>query len=527
MKMILVDDEKAIVEGLKFMINRYIPECEVVGVAYNGADGVRLIQKLKPDLVITDIRMPQVDGLDMIKTLKDKGSRTKFILLSGYAEFEYARKALQLGVQSYINKPVEEDELQSSVSQAMAAIHSEKAKLREVDDLKQHFHSRVQENALREILELGSDHAELMEEALERATIPTDRAWFASMLLEFGGNADTLKEASLQQVFARIDQVLCQFREVYRFRYTGTGVAVVVAQGSPIGYDDLLRSVQRLKQAAYQQLELCMTAGVGTVQKGAAGISRSFEEARYALSYKVVNGMHSVISYAEVMDMPGRGRSVPEAMIAKLEAALDNMDEKECAGIIDDIFHVMQAEPRMNPTDLQLQCLNILLSSVRKMSFQQLQQNDFLGRHILSLEGMAKFQTLTGLKDWMIQVINRILQFKQEHNIPRKKDIIAEVKEYVAAHYNQPITLADLSARFFISPYYLSQFFKQKTGETYVNYLTQIRIGKAKELLEKTDLKVYEICERVGYTDTQHFAKLFEKQTGQKPRDYRKSLPRK
>jgi two-component system response regulator YesN len=525
MKIILVDDEKGIVEGLKYMINRYIPECEVVGVAYNGADGMKVIQRLKPDIVITDIRMPQIDGLDMIQKLKEKGVRTKFILLSGYAEFEYARKALNLGVQSYINKPVEEEELQDSVYQAMAAIDSEQAKRREVDDLRQHFHSRVQENALREILDLGSDHAELMEEALERAHIPTERTWFAGIILEFSGNADVLKEAVLQRVFACIDQALGQFRDVYRFRYTGTQVAAVVAQGGPIGHDDLVRSVQRLKEDVYQHLDICMTAGVGTVQKRAAGISQSFEEARYALSYKVVNGTNTVISYSDTVNMPGRSRSVPEAMIAKLEAALDNMDERECAGIIDDIFQAMQAEPRMTPTDLQLQCLNILLSSVRKMSFQQLQQNDFLGRHILSLEGMSKFQTLADLKDWMIQVIRRIIQFKQEHNIPHKKDIIAEVKEYVAAHYDKPITLADLSARFFISPYYLSQFFKQKTGETYVSFLTQIRIGKAKELLEKTDLKVYEICERVGYSDTQYFARTFEKQTGLKPRDYRKSLP--
>ncbi|MNR05126.1 HTH-type transcriptional activator Btr [compost metagenome] len=118
-----------------------------------------------------------------------------------------------------------------------------------------------------------------------------------------------------------------------------------------------------------------------------------------------------------------------------------------------------------------------------------------------------------------------MISFKLEHNIPKKKDIITEIKDYLIKHYNEPIRIADLAARFFISPLYLSQFFKQKTGETYVNFLAQIRINKAKELLQNTDLKVYEICEMVGYSDTQHFARLFEKLTGSKPRDFRKNTP--
>jgi two-component system response regulator YesN len=125
----------------------------------------------------------------------------------------------------------------------------------------------------------------------------------------------------------------------------------------------------------------------------------------------------------------------------------------------------------------------------------------------------------------MIQVIRGVIAFKTEHDLSRKKDVISEIKAYVTKHYNEQISLADLAARFFISPYYLSQLFKRKTGGNYLNYLTQIRIDKAKELLENTDLKVYEVCQMVGYTDTQHFARMFEKLTGCKPREFRRNLP--
>lgn len=524
MKLVLVDDEKLIVDGLKKMIGRYIPECEVVGTAYNGLEGFALIQKRQPDIVVTDIRMPQADGLEMIKRLKDAGSKAKFILLSGYADFEYARRGMQLGVQFYINKPVEEEELRDCVRQVMESVRADRAKLQEMDDLKREVTSRIQENALRDILDIGSDQTVHMEELLRIARIPMKGTRFVCAVLEFDSNLGALKEFGLEPLFRQIDQALEKYRAVFRFRYSGAQVAVVITHGGAIEYGGLNRAMHRLKEAVFREQKLIVTFGIGTVQEQAAGISQSFEEARYALTYKVIKGTGAVIPYPDIANGTGRRHPVSEEIIDRLEAALDNMNEEGCADIIREMFRRMEAEPGMSPADLQLQCLNILLSSVRKMSFQQLQQNDFLGRHILSLEGISRFRTLERLEEWMIQIIRTIIAFKLEHNIPKKKDIIAEVKEYVSEHYAEPISLADLAARFFISPYYLSQLFKQKTGDTYMNFLAQIRINKAKELLERTDLKVYEICQKVGYSDTQHFARLFERLTSFKPSEYRKNI---
>ncbi|AET61106.1 AraC family transcriptional regulator [Paenibacillus terrae HPL-003] len=525
MKVFLVDDEKGIVTGLKTIIERFIPECEVVGAAYNGLEGYQLIRKKQPDIVITDIRMPQADGLDMIRMLKEEDCRAEFILLSGYAEFEYARKGLQLGARFYINKPVEEEELRSCVCQVMELVRADRAKLQEVDELKQEVYNRIQEDALRDILDTGSDQSDLMGELLRIAQIPMETIRFVSIMLEFDGSTDFLKELGLQPVFRQIDIALGQFRKVYRFRYSVAQIAVVIAHGSIIDYGALVRTMNRMKEAIYRELKLSITVGVGTVQEQAMGISQSFEEARNALSYKVIKGAHAVIPFSEIMNMTSRSHTVSEEAIAQLEAALDNMDEIGCVNIIREIFRGMEAEPSMSPADLQLKCLHILLSSIRKMSFQQLQQNEFLGRNILSLEGISRFRTLEYLEEWMIQVIRGILAFKLEHNIPKKKDMITEIKEYVQKHYNEPISLANLAARFYISPFYLSQVFKQKTGETYLNYLIQIRIDKAKTLLENTDLKIYEICQQVGYSDPQHFTRMFEKLTGSRPREYRKNLP--
>ncbi|CAH1195604.1 HTH-type transcriptional activator RhaS [Paenibacillus auburnensis] len=525
MRIALIDDEKGIVEGIKKIIGRYLPECRVVGAAYNGLEGFDLIQRLQPDIVITDIRMPMADGLDMIQMANEAGVKTKFILLSGYADFEYARRGMKLGVQFYINKPVEEEELRSSVIQVMETIRADRIRLQKLDELKHEVSSRIQEETLRDIIDIGPEHTELVEELLREAQIPTSGIWFNSVLLDIGGGTEQLKEIGFQPLFRQIDLTLRHYHKVYRFRYFGPQIAIVIAHNSTLPYVRLLHAVQGLKQALDRELKLPVSIGIGTMYKRASGISQSFEEARNALSYKVIKGGDPVISYSEIMQLTGRSQPVPEEQIIRLEEALDNMNEEECVAIIREMFRGVTAEPGMNPAELQQWCLSILLSSIRKLSFQQLQQNERVGRHILSLEGISRFQTMEVLEEWMIQVIRGVIHFKQEHNLSQKKDIISEIKTYVSKHFNEQISLADLAARFFISPYYLSQLFKRKTGDNYLNFLTQIRIDKAKELLENTDLKVYEVCQMVGYSDTQHFARMFEKLTGCKPREFRRNLP--
>nr|WP_276322123.1 helix-turn-helix domain-containing protein [Paenibacillus thalictri] len=471
---------------------------------------------------MTDIRMPQADGLDMIQIVQENGCQAKFILLSGYADFVYARRGMQLGVKFYLNKPVEEEELRECVCKVMEVIQQEQVKLQEVNELKQEVNSRIIESALRDVVDGDSDNTGYMDELLQIARIPIGRTQVVCALLEFESSLGFLMESGLDPVFRLIDRTLGQYQGVYRFRYLGAQVAVIVTHHSAIEYGELVRIIQRLKEAVFQEIKLSVTVGLGTVKEKSNEISISFEEARHSLSYKILKGPGAVISYPDIMSLSGKRQAVPEGMINKLEACLDNMDEAACARAIREIFHWLE-EREMSPVDLQLQCLSILLSSARKLSMEQLQQSDFWGRHLLVLGGFSRYWTLEHIETWMLQMIKGIIVFKLEHHITKKKDVITEIKDYVTEHYADAISLTELSTRFFINPYYLSQLFKQKTGVTYLTFLTQTRINKSKELLEKTDLKVYEICQMVGYSDPQHFARLFEKLTGCKPSEYRRN----
>lgn len=264
-----------------------------------------------------------------------------------------------------------------------------------------------------------------------------------------------------------------------------------------------------------------MTIGVGEIYPEITGISKSFEEARYALNYQIIKGKNRVIIYDEVANAPTSRANIDNEDIRCLEAGIENANIENCNTTIDNILHKLVGTPGIRLPDIQLQCLNILMAGIRKIGPMPIQINEQLGKNLLSLEGISRFQTLDQLKQWLLQVIQSIIELKTLHNNPVKKDLITDVKEYISQNFAQNLTLAVLANRFFINPFYLSQLFKEKTGETYLSYVMKVRINKAKELLETTNLKMAEVCELVGYTDTKYFSKLFEKLAGCKPSEYK------
>ncbi|MGG1517167.1 helix-turn-helix domain-containing protein [Paenibacillus oryzisoli] len=508
MRLVIVDDEKGIIDGLKTIVSRYLPQCKVVGTAHNGNEGWQLVQELQPDIVITDIRMPQSDGLDMIRRLIESGSRAKFIILSGYAEFEYARKGIQLGVKFYINKPVEEEELQDCVSKVIAEINSEQAQAR-------HWHEFV----LKDILLSGYDAHSHESHLPHMFHLPVSRYQCACLLVEFGCEPSQLQD---EYVLRQIGEELQAYDLIQAFRYEGSQFAVLVLSESTIKEEQLVSDVKRLQERFQRVLGIPVSAGIGRGHAAPEGLSTSFDEAVQSLRYMVMKGGNAVALFQETEPSSTGSALVSEVDLAQLETSMEAMDSEGSAEVIERIFRAIEQESSLHPADLHHHILMIFLSSLRRMSYTQLQMNDLLGSYMLSKGELVRFKTLEELKRWVVQAIERIVEHNRTRSVPKKKDVISEIKDYVAAHYDSNITLADLSARFFINPYYLSQLFKEKTGDTYLSYVMSVRMNKAKALLEETDLRVYEICQRVGYADTNHFSKLFERMVGSTPTEYRK-----
>lgn len=527
-RVLIVDDEPGIAEGLKLLVERYVPECRVVGVAYDGNQGYEKVLKLQPDVVLTDIRMPEADGIEMIERLKKAGFRGHYIILSGYAEFEYAKSAIRLGVEEYITKPVEEEELMEVFLRACRSIQEEQEKLKKVERLEDdldHYSRHMKGYILKDILTSSQAGGKEIREQLDKLTFPMSCKQYCCAVFEKEGGIVKKDRTALccaMEEAAEHNLDFCDAKLVIPF--SDKEATVILAYNGDKNYRNCLNALGRMRLAVSEAMEACVSAGVGQLYHKPDQLQKCFEEAACALNYKVLKGSGSVISYEEIRDMEGNSGLIDEEDVKELEACIDAMDDSGCRRVIEEIFYKIEREKKMGLEELQLLSLNLVLTGIRKMPFMQFQLNEYLGRNILSLESIARFQTIDQLKNFIINTLKSMNELMLKANMPEKRDVVEEAKIYIKKNFNKEISLNDISEQFFINPYYFSQLFKKKTGETYQSYLTGLRVSRARKLLEETNLKLYEVCSMVGYSDSNHFNKVFERIVGVKPGEYKKML---
>lgn len=387
---VLIDDEKGIVDGLQLLIQRGLPNCEIVGRAYDGHEGLQVCLAKKPDIVITDIRMFQMDGLEMIQQLLTHKFQGKFIILSGYSEFRYAQKGIQLGVKFYINKPVEEEELYECVRHVISEIEDERQRIRKIAGLMekvQHKTDHLKTFVFRNILESGGQHIDDMSSLLKAIHFPAGRAFYYCVLFAYANKVNDELHPHVERIIPLLHDHFYELGMIHVMRYKDHYFAVIIASEQSIAEEQWLVRVKNAENQIYRATELLFYGSVGSEQLEIGGLKQSYEVAQMAL--------------------------------------------------------------------------------------------------------------------------------------PRGRDIIGEIKHYLDVHFDQQITLEALSDQFFIHPHYLSKLFKERTGQNYLQYVRERRIKRAKELLAATNLKVYEVCEKVGYSDTTHFNRIFTEMVGMRPVEYR------
>ncbi|RKL64884.1 hypothetical protein CR203_23790 [Salipaludibacillus neizhouensis] len=520
---VIVDDVKGIVEGLKALFKREFPFCSVVGCAFDGTEGYETCMEIIPDIVITDIRMLQCDGLEMIDRLLAEGCTSKFIILSGYSEFEYAKKGIQLGVKFYINKPVEEEELHHCISSVIEEIESERTRQLEMDGYKIRIKNNIKnlkEFIIRDILDTGNENTREFKGLLESIDFPFHADHYTCVLLEAEGEALDKEEYEILQ--GTLQDTFSKYGDIYTFRYTTAHVGMLAAaRGNNVVSSSFNELITSARNKAANQLKRILTIGVGRTFQCWEEISESFQSANQSLNYKWIKGTGRLIDFSDIESQPVDDTVIDEQDMKNLEEYIQNAEREACNHLINHIFEKIY-RCRVSRSKIQLQCFNLVLLGIRSVSYNRFQHSEWIRAEIVPLEGVSSFHTMEELKTWVKTSLHKVNDLHSASMVSQERDVIFEIKKYVADNYHQNISLADLSARFYLNPHYLSQLFHEKTGQTYLNYLMRIRVNHAKELLDQTDMKIYEICEAVGYIDTTYFSRLFEKFVGCKPSAFRK-----
>lgn len=531
---ILVDDEEEVRKSIIKQIDWESAGFQVVGDVENGEDALEKIEVLEPDVVLTDIRMPYMDGLTLAEKIRQRYPSTKVVIFSGYDDFEYAQKAIKLNVTEYILKPVNVEELTSILKRIKSNLDEEIEEKRNVSRLRENYRKSlpiIREQFFNDMVHrrLADD---LIESKLREYDIPITgaRKWIIAAIDVEKSDDRSKKTLSLHEeeelipisVMQIVREKLKSYCRFSLFQSTAEAGMVVIAalddDNTTTGLIDVLGDICKETKRI---LEVPVTIGIGHSVTGLSKIAGSYQSAVEALGYKAVVGSGITI-YINDMEPVGSG---------KLE--FDNSDESDFISAVkfgpDEKIEAVMVRisgklesARVHYRQQQVYVFGVLNTVIQMIQQYDLNLEEILGGELEYLSVIDKLQKREEFGEWLLKTARKMNQAINQERDMTTRQVIQQAKQYIMDNYQNPDLSVEMICRHLhMSPAYFSTMFKKETGQAYIAYLTEIRLNKAVELLNKTDDKTYVIASKVGYQEQNYFSYVFKKKFGVSPTKFR------
>lgn len=529
-KMFVCDDEQIVVDGIKDSINWQEHSIEVCGTANNGTDALQKSMTLMPDIIVSDIRMPGLNGLEFVKELKNKLPKSQIILISAYQEFEYAKEAIKLGVLSYITKPFKRAQILEEVVKARDVLLENERKLelnnkfeKELPTLKNFFLNSI---ILGDELQLD-DYEEKVQ--LYRLNLSKRNTGVFVMRPEISSVERGSQRVLLQRVLAVIEKNLSNLpKELSAVAFINHVNDVVVIFGSELvgvySMNDFENSLERIKANINEEIGIIISIGVGRTYFDYKNVYLSFKEAMNALNYKLIYGEGSII-FIDNVASAGTGTIKVVVCINKKIERFENLlsmgNSEEALKMAREIEEILMGSSTVSYGYVQ-QVFAQLLSSIVKKSIEFNIYNDILSQEIADLyEKVYALKSLSELSDFLGEIIVKICTVAEKKAREINNGTVKRAIEYMQQHCHENISQTAVAEYVGLNPSYFSRYFKEEIGQSFMDYMKRLRIEKAKELIGSTNMKIYEISEALGYQSVQYFTTLFKTMVGLTPQEYK------
>lgn len=519
LKVIILDDEYLIRNLIKMKVNWEEVNMEVVGEAGNAEQALEMVDKLNPDIIFTDICMPSMDGIEFSRRVVEKYPHTKIIIVTGYDDFEYARSSIKLGICDFILKPINSPELMQILIKLRNTIDSERNYEKEYNQLKKQVEESMpilREKFLNELLfeQLTSKEIISKFEYFKMNIYPHNTFQIALVEVE-NSLKDERKEENKILISMRCFNTIQHFfrEDNYVSVFFDNGKRITILSNSE--KVDLLESCELLKKIIIDTLECSASFGVGMRKGEAENIRFSYKEAMEAVNYKVIVGKNQVISYTDIHVGENIQHNRDEDKIRKLSLFVNAGAKERAVEILEQICTTSSNDYLETMEKMRLEALDVLFVCQRIASEQKIDLAGILKSHEKINTLILKADNLPKLKECMKEYVENITGLIKKSNDVKANSFIEDIKEYLNNNIANPnLSLSGVAKEFFISSGHLGRLFKQQTSQTFIEYLTAIRIKKVQKLLLETNLNGSQISERVGISDSHYLSILFKKQTG-------------
>lgn len=524
-KIMLVDDEADAREAIARCINWEEIGFKVVCEAENGEDALEKAEIYSPDVILTDIQMPFMDGLTFSKKVKDMLPDVKIIIFSGYDEFEYAQEAIRLEAEEYILKPINSEELVKVFERILKRLNDDFDKRHNIDRLTAFYNDSLP--ILREQFMAGLLEGRLTNDQIVKLSsdykLSLDYAFYCVGIIQQDENKETelpldmnLIGVSLKNMceekFKREDGYICM-------NYLGT-VVVIAGLKSTQAVLSFITGLDQMCKLSNKQFGVDSVAGVGKVYGSLRDISRSYAEAKEATLYRVLLDGNQAIYIGDVEPRGSEVISLDEKLIDAFIKEIKVGTKESMSQAVDDIIsHFKRAS--FSISQLRLYCIELIIELNRLAEMygaEEWENSDKL------LKQAEELRSLEEIGDWLRDLSDKLMQ-----SIRRDRQDLARVfgenaKSYIGEHFRESGLSVDMiCSHLGVGATYFSSVFKKETGMSFVAYLTKVRMDEAVRLLDTTEEKSYIIAGMVGYEEPTYFSYVFKKQFGVSPAKYRQN----
>jgi len=524
-KVMLVDDEEEVREAMKRRINWEEIGFEVVTTAENGEEALERAEKYDLDVVMTDIKMPFMDGLTMLKKLKQQIPDIKSVIFSGFDDFEYAKEAIRLETEEYILKPIDADELKAVFCRIKDRLDDERSNKRDIAKLRLYYEQSLpmlKEQILIGLLE-GRETEEDMQRYQKEYGIEIESAFYCVGVFAISMSADAQNVLDGPLAVISMNQIVNEDfqNDSSRIAFNYLDSVVVLARcKATTEYDGFVNQMDKLCKVGARLLNADVVAGIGRLYGNADSIHQSFEEAKDATHYKMFIDNNQALCISDVEPTQSCEEYVYEKQFRHLMREIKVGTDESIRNEINDVVAILKARS-VSIHQLQQFYVEFVVELSRLARGHKLAEEfGFLNIDIKS--EIAGFTSLEDLSDRIYLLCMSLNSRINEGRLDTTQKLARDAKQYIADHYTQSsLSVDDICSYLGVGTSYFSSVFKKDTGMSFVSYLTEVRMNEAQRLLDTTNEKSYVIANMVGYDEPNYFSYVFKKQFGVSPSKYR------
>lgn len=528
LSVLIVDDERWMRDTIEKSVDWEQYGFKVAGKANDGLQAYDMILEARPDIVLADIKMPGMDGIALLKRVRENGMEPAFIFFSGYDRFEYAKDAINLGAMGYILKPVDERELLSTLLKAKEHIESERQKSeakmkladfseQEKDRKKTEFINKLMEGISIDNVSFQSISLKFVSDFFVVASLEIDRY---SELIKTGASE---KAAKLKLALSTICVDYFESTGIRVFAVdSGMGIKVLLNPGTSCEGTEkqkVIETFEKIINTFKTGMGCSVTIGIGSEVSGRERIHESCRKSGKALEYKLLSGGSRIIEYRDIFENGIKTVILDSRMEKEVADGFEKSDFAMSERIIGRVKELMKT------TNLSMDDVRGFNYSLIELVYRMLNKYDISTEnhcsnpHILYDE-MNRCEAMEELFEKYSRFIKESMQMVSDRSLNYYKKLADNIKKYIHQHYAEDISLESVAHELAFHPNYISRIFKEEFGENFIDYLTNYRINIARELLRGTRHNVSDIAKMAGYRNPKYFSKVFKKVTGITPVEY-------